>query len=482
MSSYLTVLRAPHAVRTFGAALIARLSYGVVYLALMLAVVRATGSYTVAGVLLALFGLTSSVLSPLRARIVDRHGPGRALPPMAVVYAAALALIAVATWQTGSSTVLLYVLAVTAGSSTPPVGPVMRALWSDLVPAADLRQRAFSLDTVAEEVMYIGGPLLAGATAAVAHPAAGVALSAILILTGNLLLATSPAVKRSSLVRHGVSAKKRSSPVARLGAVAGISPVVRRMASMLKRLAPGMRRCTGLGTPVRERRGRTVRLQGVAGEYQPVLIAAAVGMCLGALSLLVVAFAQIESRSAMSVVQGGEYPPVDGGGDHLAAVAWIEAALAVGSVIGGLLYGAITWRVAARRRLPLLAAALGSVFAVAGLSMNLYVLAALVTVIGLFVSPVLTTAYLLADENATPETRIQAGAWVNTGFNLTNSAGTALVGLTVAHLPLPWCFVIAAAPPLLAASMTIARSRLSDNDAGPRRTGPGRREGAGRSG
>ncbi len=391
MSSYLVVLRTPHAARAFAAALIGRLSYGLVYLALMLAVIRATGSYPTAGVFLALFGLTSSVLSPLRARFVDRHGPRRVLPVMAAVYASALAAIAVATWHPGASEPTLYVLAAAAGSSTPPLGPVMRALWSDLLPDPALRQRAFSLDTVAEEVMYIGGPLLAGAVAAVANPSLGVALSAFLILTGNLLLVTSPAVNGA----------------------AGVEP----------------------GTVGAARFATAVRL------HRPMLIAASVGMCLGALSLLVVAFAQSEN--------------------HLAAVAWIEAALAAGSVAGGLTYGAITWRMPAARRLPLLAAAMGASLAMAGLSANLYVLAALVGVVGLFVSPSLTTAYLIVDETAAPDARIQAGAWVSTAFNLSNSVGVAVVGLLLAHLSLPLCFAIAATPACMAALMAFTRVKTA---------------------
>ncbi|SDT71545.1 MFS transporter [Actinoplanes derwentensis] len=400
MPSYAAVLRTPHAVRTFGSALLGRLSYGIVYLALMLAVIRATGSYSVAGVFVALFGLTSGVLSPVRARIIDRHGPSRALPPMAAVYASALTALAVATWHPGTTPdLLLYGLSAVAGSSTPPLGPIMRSLWSDLLPEPALRQRAFSLDTVAEEVLYIVGPLLAGAVAALTNPALGVVLSAILILTGSLLLAMSP-------------------------------PARPRPAADIPARAPAPAVSTGASA-------RTSGFRVVAHLYRPILISASAGMCLGALSLLVVAAA----RNA----------------NHLAAVAWIEAALAVGSVAGGLAYGAVTWRMPGSRRLPLLAAGLGTSFAVAGLSANLYVLAALVGVIGLFVSPSLTTAYLLADETATPETRTQAGAWVNTAFNLANSAGTALIGLLLAGLSLPVCFAIAATPPLLAALSTSVR-------------------------
>lgn len=72
--SYAAVLRIPHARRTFAAALAARLSYGMLPLAVMLCVTRATGSYAVAGVVMAVFGAMVVLLSPYRAALVDRGG------------------------------------------------------------------------------------------------------------------------------------------------------------------------------------------------------------------------------------------------------------------------------------------------------------------------------------------------------------------------------------------------------------------------
>lgn len=120
--SYRAVLRTPHARRTFAAALLGRLSYGMAPLALLLSVRDATGSYPVAGTALALFGLTSVLLSPARAALVDRYGPRRALPPLATAYAGLLALTAAATWRPGAPPLLIGAL-VAAGACTPPLGP-----------------------------------------------------------------------------------------------------------------------------------------------------------------------------------------------------------------------------------------------------------------------------------------------------------------------------------------------------------------------
>ncbi|MFB9834794.1 hypothetical protein [Actinoallomurus acaciae] len=96
--SYRAVLHTPHVRRVFGAALLGRSSYGIVPLALVLALTGATRSYAVAGGVMALFALTVSVLAPVRAGLIDRYGPRRALPPMAVAYALVLTALAAATW------------------------------------------------------------------------------------------------------------------------------------------------------------------------------------------------------------------------------------------------------------------------------------------------------------------------------------------------------------------------------------------------
>ena len=56
-----------------------------------------------------------------------------------------------------------------------------------------------------------------------------------------------------------------------------------------------------------------------------------------------------------------------------------------------------------------------------------------------------TSVYLIVDGAATPGARAEAGAWVNTGYNVGNSAGTTGIGLLINRLPLAACFAVAAA-------------------------------------
>ncbi|MFC9844829.1 MFS transporter [Streptomyces sp. NPDC060223] len=374
--SYAAVLRIPHTRRTFTTVLIGRLSYGMVSVAMLLTVTRATGSYAVAGTVLALFGAMSVFLSPARAALIDQYGPRRALIPMASLYATLLGAFAATAWRPDAPPAVLGALAVAAGACTPPLGPTMRAVWGEVVEDRRLLQRAYSLDGVAEEILFVSGPLLVGGVVQLAPPAAAVALSAVLVWTGTLGFVLSPVV-------------------------AGVRPAA-----------------------VKAERSRAARLRGGRALAQPVVVAAGVGLALGALDLLVMAFAGQRHH-----------------GDDV--VAWVLAALSAGSALGGLLNGAVDWRTSAKTRLPLMAGGVGLALLAAGLAPGLGTLTVAVACAGFFVAPALTTSYLIADEAAPPGFRTQAGAWVNTAVNAGSSAGAAGVGLLVGRLSLAWCFAVA---------------------------------------
>ncbi|GGV05754.1 MFS transporter [Streptomyces litmocidini] len=386
---YAAVLRTPHARRTFGAALLGRLSNGVTPLSLVLSVKDGTGSYAAAGTAMAVFGLAGVLLSPARAGLVDRFGPRRALVPLAVACALLLVALAVAAARPTAPPAALAVLAAGAGALIPPLGPVSRALWSGMLSDRDLLRRAYSLDTVAEELLFVTGPLLVGLLVRYASAPAGLAVSAGLVLTGTLALVTSPVVRGATKERE--------------------------------REAPG----TGAG-PVGSPGG---------GPARAAAVAAATGMCLGAVDLLVIAFADAHGRPG--------------------TVPWALAALSAGSAVGGLVHGAVSWRLPTAVRLSLLTLGLGGVLAVAGLSPHPYALVGGMAFGGLFLAPALTNAYLLADESAAPGRRTRAGAWVNTAFNAGSTAATAGVGLLVGRLPLSLCFALAASPAVLAAVGTL---------------------------
>ncbi|MFF4691526.1 MFS transporter [Streptomyces sp. NPDC001307] len=214
--SYAAVLGLPHARRTFAAALTARLSYGTVSLAALLSVTRATGSYAVSGAVLSLFGAATVFLMPFRAALIDRYGARRALLPMSVLYGALLCVLAALTWRPGAPPPAVAAAAALAGACAPPLGPTMRAVWAALAPGPGTLARAYSLDGVAEELLYVSGPVLVGVLTGWAPPAAGILLSALLIVGGTCVFVTSPAMP----------GPRGAAPGRRRGSLSGLSAPV----------------------------------------------------------------------------------------------------------------------------------------------------------------------------------------------------------------------------------------------------------------
>jgi MFS family permease len=396
LSPYRAVLRTPHACSAFVASLVGRLCYGIVSLSLILTLTVGGRSYGLAGLVMALFGLSIVLVSPFRAWMVDRHGPRRVLPSMAAGFAAALVAIAVIPARSGVNDAAIAALAAAAGACAPPLGVVMRTLWSALIDDRNLLQAAYSLDGVVEELLYVAGPVIAGVIVIVAKPAVGLLVTAGLMVAGTGLFLRSPALRRWP------------SPVA--GPASVPSDAARGEADV----------------------GHAILALAFA--------TGAIGLCLGGLGLVIVAFSQ------------SRHDP--------AAVAWIEAGLSVGSALGGLAYGAVTWRASARHRLALLATGLAVILIPAALSPNLLVLASLIGLAGVLVSPALATAYVLADGLASPKARNSAGNWVNSGYNAGSSAGAVLSGQLVGRIPLSACLPLLAAPALLAV-VPLLRARLT---------------------
>lgn len=189
---YRDVLLLPHARRVFAAALVGRLSFATVSLAMLLAVQRSTGSYAAAGAAVGVFGLANVVVAPARARLVDRLGQPVALLRLAVAYAALLCVLTGLTLSTTAPTWVLVATAGVTGLFPPPLGAAMRVLWASLAGEPAALTRAYSLDAVAEELLFVSGPPLVGAAAVATHPAFALAGTAAFALAGTLAMTRSP--------------------------------------------------------------------------------------------------------------------------------------------------------------------------------------------------------------------------------------------------------------------------------------------------
>ncbi|WP_348789376.1 MFS transporter [Leifsonia sp. NPDC080035] len=186
-------LRIPGALRAFLPALVGRSALAMAGLAVLLAVQESTRSFAVAGLASAVFGIANVIAAPWRARAVDRWGQPRALGALAIVHAAGFAGMGVIAAVPGSSAAWFLGLALVVGVSAPPLGAAMRMVWSSLTPAGAEREKAFSLDAVAEELLFVAGPVLVTAIIVASSPSVGLFVTAGVVLVGTLGLVTSRA-------------------------------------------------------------------------------------------------------------------------------------------------------------------------------------------------------------------------------------------------------------------------------------------------
>ena len=114
-----------------------------------------------------------------------------------------------------------------------------------------------------------------------------------------------------------------------------------------------------------------------------------------------------------------------------AAAGYIEAALALGSVTGGLLWGRRRHTRTHWTHLAGLIGVLAIGIAICAAVTSLTTLGTLMAVMGLAIAPLFVVSYLAADELAPEHQQTEASTWVNTANNIGSAAGASVAGLLI---------------------------------------------------
>ncbi|GHB63408.1 MFS transporter [Streptomyces cirratus] len=120
----------------------------------------------------------------------------------------------------------------------------------------------------------------------------------------------------------------------------------------------------------------------------------------------------------------------DGHGGQ-AVYGWLMAALGLGALVGGVLYGARQWPGAPERRLRLLVALLAACYLPLMLVPGAVAMTALTALAGVFLAPAIACAFIVVDRHAPAGTVTEAFSWLVTFFGVGAAIGTAAAGPAV---------------------------------------------------
>ncbi|MFC7649580.1 MFS transporter [Streptosporangium lutulentum] len=170
------------------AGFVGRMPMSMLGIGMILLIETLTDSYAMAGAVAATFNVAFAVAGPLSARLVDRYGQARVIVPLVLAHGAALTgMMLCAVFGTPPWT--LFAAAVAAGATAISLGSLVRARWSHLLAGSAGLHAAFSFESVADEVIFVGGPALVTLLATMINPYAGLIVALVCTIGGTLAFA-----------------------------------------------------------------------------------------------------------------------------------------------------------------------------------------------------------------------------------------------------------------------------------------------------
>ena len=207
MSSYTSLLKTRGVARIIAAQLTARFPFGMLSLAFLLHIEHTSGSYGVAGLVLAALSIGQAIAGPLTSRLMGVLGMRPVILGTMIICTLAISTIALFPLGIAGDMAVAFV----AGLTMPPIQPAVRTIYPKMVNSAQLTP-LFSLDASAQEIIWVLGPVITTFVSIQIGTVWGIMLAVAFLVGGGIWFLTSPELGRVRIPRSkrklGVVLKK----------------------------------------------------------------------------------------------------------------------------------------------------------------------------------------------------------------------------------------------------------------------------------
>ena len=213
-ANYRNIFAIAGAVKFSLAGFVARMHLSMDRLALLFIVVHETGSYGLAGLMVATASLVITISQPFWARAADKHGQGKVLYINTLLRFSSFAIF-ITLVQFDFPIWTWFLAIILAETNTINAGSLVRRRWIQILPDPKLKTTAYSFEALVDEIVFVFGPLLATALSTYISPVSGLGASMIFVAIGQPALArlrdTEPIIFKSNVQQKSPKILRRKS-------------------------------------------------------------------------------------------------------------------------------------------------------------------------------------------------------------------------------------------------------------------------------
>lgn len=395
MAGY-AVLRRPAAATLLSYLILGRLSGAAFPIAFVIVLADGCG-YAEAALLQGVMVAVLAGSAPFRARVLDRVGTRRALVPQCALSTAATAGVAICAGLPNVHGAVIAGLCLIMGLSSPALDTAVRTSWRRAAHTEAEVKALHALDSIIEEVGFLAGPALAATVMLTVNLHAGLLIVAAVMRGVTWLTVLTPVVRRT-LLADPPPADPPSPDLEATATAAEAQGRVQARRSPAQLLGRALGHLLG---PIARPHLREI--------VTPIIV---MGTSFGFLGIAL--------------------PALAAGSGAIAASGYITAAISLGGVIGGLVYGGLTLTGSLWRRQAVISLVFGGPVIALLVARSPYSVAAVLVAAGLAVTPLYINSYLLIDQELPAGVKHEANAWVAVGNDLGYIIGITLGGLLIA--------------------------------------------------